>query len=92
MQTLFFINFFSGRNNVVATILSDNNDNFERWLTLKLESKRETLIFFLNYNFNLRIQTSFVEDSCEIKIENIQKDTRTQYKATARNFGHIETL
>lgn len=43
-------------------------------------------------NFNLRIQEYFVEESCEIEIENIQKDTHTQYKATARNFGNIETL
>lgn len=43
-------------------------------------------------NFNLRIQAYFVEESCEIEIENIQKDTHTQYKATARNFGNIETL
>lgn len=80
MQTLFFISFFSGRNNVVAAILSDNS-NFERWLTLKLGFKLQP-----------SHPTYFVEDSCEIEIENIQKDTNTQYKATARNFGNIETL
>lgn len=53
---------------------------------------RNLNFFFIIYNFNLRIQTSFVEESCEIKIENIQKDTHTQYKATARNFENIETL
>lgn len=84
-----------GENNVVEAILSNNDKNvnyrYGRWLTLTSESKQETLKLYINDNYNFRTQT-FVENSCEFGIEKLQKDTRTEYKATVRNCAESENI
>lgn len=82
--------FFLGKNNTVAAILSINYDDHDRWLTLKSESKRETLTIYTNYNFKLRTREFFIENSCDVG--KIQKDTHIEYKATVRNCAGSETL
>lgn len=86
---------FLGENNVVEAILSNNDKNvnyrYGRWLTLTSESKQETLKLYINDNYNFRTQT-FVENSCEFGIEKLQKDTRTEYKATVRNCAESENI
>lgn len=81
-----------GESSMVTAILSNNNDNFRRWLVMKSESKSETVKLFLNYNFNIRTQTTFVLNSCDVGIEKTQKESRTEYKTTLENCAGGETL
>lgn len=77
---------------MVAAILSNSYDNYKRWLTVKSESQRETVQLYTNYNSKLRTQESFVENSCDVGIEKIQNDTRTEYKTTVRNCAESGTI
>lgn len=73
-------------------MLSNNKSNNWRTLALYSESKREALYIITNYSPKFRTQESFPESRCDVGIEKIQRDTHTEYKATARNCAENETL
>lgn len=77
---------------MVAALLSSSNNAYQRTLSLHSESKREVLYILTNYSPKFRTQESFPESSCDVGIEKIQRDTHTEYKATARNCAENETL
>uniref|UniRef100_K1QPN9 Uncharacterized protein n=1 Tax=Magallana gigas TaxID=29159 RepID=K1QPN9_MAGGI len=70
-----------------ATMNSRFSD-YNSWLILKSNSTRESLTLLLIYKSANRLQTTFVENSCEIGIEKTEIGNQTEYKATTRNCGN----
>lgn len=68
-----------------AAVLSNKDYNSNYKLTLKSKARRESLLMIFNPKYNLRPQTQFVENSCEVGIEKIAKGNSTEYIATVRN-------
>lgn len=69
---------------MVRAIFS-NKRYSEKWLTLESKSKRESLEMLTSFNPDYSTQDSFIVNSCDIGIEELQNDTHTEYKATVRN-------
>lgn len=97
MTYLFFINkknhylliivcvLFTVRSHVFeARIVVENYGNI-RMITVKSNSTGEKIEIHPNCNFNLRTQTSFIENSCDVGIAKVMRDNRTEFAATVRN-------
>lgn len=64
----------------------------EKWFTLESKSKRESLEMLTSFNPDYSTQDSFIVNSCDIGIEELQNDTHTEYKATVRNCQDSEAI
>ncbi|XP_052692959.1 uncharacterized protein LOC128171249 isoform X1 [Crassostrea angulata] len=70
----------------------NNNANMDRRITLKSKSKGETITMYPNFNYNLPIKSSFIENTCYVKIEKDAMGERTKYTATVTSFAEREDL
>ncbi|XP_034318717.2 uncharacterized protein [Magallana gigas] len=73
-------------------LMVNNNDNMDRRITLKSKSKEETISMYPNFNYNLLTKTSFIENTCYVKIEKDEMGERTKYTATVSSFADREDL
>lgn len=63
-----------------------------RMITVKSNSTGEKIEIHPNFNFNLRTQTSFIENSCDVGIGKVMRDNRTEFAAAVRNCGNKNKL
>lgn len=68
-------------------MVNDNRD-FDRGITVKSNSTGEQVEMYPNLNFNLRTETDFIENSCDVGIEKVVSGNRTEFTATVRNCGN----
>lgn len=55
--------------------LFSNKRYSEKWLTLESKSKRESLEMLTSFNPDYSTQDTFIVNSCDIVIEELQNDT-----------------
>lgn len=77
-----------GNSNEFEAYIRNGHSNYNSWLVLKSDATRETLRVLLNYNYANRSQTMFIENSCEVGIEKIQRGYLTEYIGTVKNCGY----
>lgn len=77
-----------GNSNGSEAYIRNGHSNYNSWLVLKSDATRETLRVLLNYNNANRSQTMFIENSCEVGIEKIQRGYLTEYIGTVKNCGY----
>lgn len=69
--------FFTVRGHVFeARIVVENYGNI-RMITVKSNSTGDKIETHPNFNFNLRTQTSFLENSCDVGIGKVMRDNCT---------------
>lgn len=57
-------------------------------ITVKSNSTREQIEIKPNFNSNPRTQENFTENSCDVGIDKVMRDNRTEFTATVRNCGN----
>lgn len=82
----------SGENNMFVAVFTNKKYRYNQWITLKSTSTRETIDLFSSGNYDIRSQTDFVENSCEVGVEKYEKGIITEYVATVRNCENQDKL
>lgn len=57
-------------------------------ITVKSNSTKEQIEIKPNFNSNPRTQENFTENSCDVGIDKVMRDIRTEFTATVRNCGN----
>nr|XP_034319339.1 uncharacterized protein LOC117687202 [Crassostrea gigas] len=71
-------------------LMVNKYDNMNRRMTLQSKSKGETISMYPYFNYNLLTKTSFIENTCYVKIEKDAMGGRTKYTATVSSCADIE--
>lgn len=82
----------SGENNMFEAVFTNRKYKYDQWITLKSTSTRETVNLISNDNYDMRAQTVFVENSCEVGVEKYERGNITEYVATVRNCADQDKL
>ncbi|XP_065921679.1 uncharacterized protein [Magallana gigas] len=81
-----------GENNMFEAVFTNRKYKYDQWITLKSTSTRETVNLISNNNYDMRAQTIFVENSCEVGVEKYERGDITEYVATVRNCAAQDKL
>lgn len=73
-------------------VFTNRKYKYDQWITLKSTSTRETVNLISNDNYDMRAQTVFVENSCEVGVEKYERGNITEYVATVRNCADQDKL